>query len=154
MLRSEVQNLGWIPPSRRLHDTLQRADDLAREHNHRELMLEHVVLGLTDDTDAARVLEANGVVVPRFRDYVARYVAAVDYRWPPNEPGLPVPDDILKRIFDVASAAAESSGRGEVDGALIVAAIIGEGTSNAAAMLNLHGLNVDEDDHEDHAATG
>ena len=146
MVRSEIRDLGWVLPSQRLNDTLQRADQIATEQHHRELMLEHVVLGLTDDTDAARVLEANGVDVLRFRDYVARYVAAVDYRWPPEQSALPEPDVALKRIFDVASAAAETSGRNEIDGALLVAAIIGEGTSNAAAMLNQHGLKVDDDE--------
>lgn len=146
MLRNEIQSLGWIAPSRRLSDTLLRADQLASDQRHRDLTLEHVVLGLTDDTDAARVLEANGVDVARFRDYIARYVAAVDYRWPAENPAPPVPDATLKRIFDVASAAAETSGRNEMDGALIVAAIIGEGTSEAAAMLQQHGLHVDDDE--------
>ncbi len=144
MERSESDRLGWVPCGRGLIEALHRAEVSASEHTHRELTLEHVILALTDDPDAARVLDANGVRVPGLRDYVARYVAALDDRRPGGTPGPPEADENLKRIFDIASAAADSSGRHEIDGALIVAAIIGEGKSNAAAMLRQHGLSLED----------
>ncbi|MGI9408128.1 MAG: Clp protease N-terminal domain-containing protein [Hyphomicrobiaceae bacterium] len=140
-----VGSLGWVPAGQRLADTVGRAHLFASEQSHRDLTLEHLILALADDTDAARVLEANGVDVPRLRDFVARYISAIDVRYPPDAPDAPEPDAALRQIFDVASAAAEASDRTEIDGALIVAAIIGEGTSNAASMLRQHGLNVEGD---------
>ncbi|MEL7544022.1 MAG: Clp protease N-terminal domain-containing protein [Pseudomonadota bacterium] len=136
------QELGWVRLSRRLSDTVLRAEMFAGEQQHGELTLDHLVLALVDDTDAARVLEANGVDVVRFRDFAARYIAAVE-----SGPAatLPRADAAMHRIFDVSSAAAQSSGRDEIDGALVVAAIIGEGTSNAAIMLRQHGLRLDDD---------
>ncbi|MEO0620017.1 MAG: Clp protease N-terminal domain-containing protein [Pseudomonadota bacterium] len=136
------QELGWVRLSRRLTDTVARAAMFAGEQQHGEVTLDHLVLALVDDTDAARVLEANGVNVARFRDFTARYLAAVE-----SIPAVetPMPDAAMHRIFDVSSAAAQSSNRDEIDGALVVAAIIGEGTSNAALMLRQHGLRLDDE---------
>src|SRR5688500_6559607 len=47
--------------SRNLEQTLHRALGLANERRHEYATLEHLLLALTDDTDAATVLRACGV---------------------------------------------------------------------------------------------
>ena len=48
--------------SRNLEQTLHRALSLASERRHEYATLEHLLLGLTDDSDAATVLKADRTV--------------------------------------------------------------------------------------------
>ena len=53
--------------SRNLEQTLHRALSLASERRHEYATLEHLLLGLADDTDAATVLRACGVDLDKLR---------------------------------------------------------------------------------------
>jgi ATP-dependent Clp protease ATP-binding subunit ClpA len=53
--------------SRNLEQTLHRALSLASERRHEYATLEHLLLGLTDDSDAATVLRACGVDLDKLR---------------------------------------------------------------------------------------
>ncbi|MEL6288115.1 MAG: Clp protease N-terminal domain-containing protein [Pseudomonadota bacterium] len=144
MGQEAISGLGFVPHGRRLAETLRRADAFAREARNSRLSLDHLVLALTDDTDAARVLEANGTAVTALRDHLLHQIVhASDRAADASRPV--VPDEEVQRIFDVGSAAATASGRPEMDGALVVAAIIGEGASRTAQTLRDFGLSVDDD---------
>ncbi len=56
----------------------------------------------------------------------------------------PKPDPELVRILHVAGSAARQSPRKQIDGAIILAAVIGDGKSSAAGLLKVHGLTFEE----------
>ena len=60
--------------SRNLEQTLHRALSLASERRHEYATLEHLLLGLADDTDAATVLRACGVDLDKLRSDLAEFL--------------------------------------------------------------------------------
>ena len=123
--------------------TLRRAQVYAEEQGHRQVTLEHLLLALTEDQDALAVFEASGIDVDRLRDDVAGYVGRIADRVLGEgvEPTLS-PD--LARVVDAARQAALQSRRQVVNGAIVLAALIGEGRSPAAELLKSHGLTFEE----------
>jgi ATP-dependent Clp protease ATP-binding subunit ClpA len=60
--------------SRNLEQTLHRALSLASERRHEYATLEHLLLGLADDTDAATVLRACGVDLDTRKILVSEFI--------------------------------------------------------------------------------
>lgn len=120
--------------------TLARASDYAAGQAHASVTLEHLLLALTEDADAARVLISNSVDLGRLRNDVASFLG----QQPPTAaPGsLPQHDPELTKILAYAEAAARQSPRPDVqiDGAIVLAAIVGDGKSMAATFLKAQGL--------------
>ncbi|MEO0672416.1 MAG: Clp protease N-terminal domain-containing protein [Pseudomonadota bacterium] len=131
-------------PSQQLAATVHRAVGYATAQLHRALTLEHLLLSLTEDPDAAAVLKVSNVDLQKLKTDVGGYLGALDDRMPPNTPNYePAAHDDLIRIFKVAAAAARQRNRAPTGG-LILAAIIGDGQSPAANMLKVQGLTFDE----------
>lgn len=120
--------------------TLARASDYAAGQAHGTITLEHLLLALTEDADAARVLVSNSVDLGRLRNDVASFLG----QQPPTAaPGShPTHDPDLTKILAYAEAAARQSPRPDVqiDGAIVLAAIVGDGKSMAATFLKAQGL--------------
>ncbi|HWV80192.1 MAG TPA: Clp protease N-terminal domain-containing protein [Hyphomicrobiaceae bacterium] len=120
--------------------TLARASDYAAGQAHSTVTLEHLLLALTEDADAARVLISNSVDLGRLRNDVASFLG----QQPPTAaPGShPTHDPDLTKILAYAEAAARQSPRPDVqiDGAIVLAAIVGDGKSMAATFLKAQGL--------------
>ncbi|ODT30562.1 MAG: hypothetical protein ABS54_02215 [Hyphomicrobium sp. SCN 65-11] len=129
-----------IARSEALVGTLARASDYAAGQSHSVVTLEHLLLALTEDADAARVLIANSVDLARLRNDVASFLG----QQPPTAaPGAhPGHDPDLTKILAYAEAAARQSPRPDVqiDGAIVLAAIVGDGKSMAATFLKAQGL--------------
>jgi hypothetical protein len=123
--------------------TLRRAQVYAEEQGHRVVTLEHLLLALTEDPDALAVFEASRIDVDRLRDDVAGYVSRITDRASGEgfEPALS-PD--LSRVVEAARQAAQQSRRQVVNGAIVLAALIGEGRSPASEFLKTHGLTFEE----------
>ncbi len=123
--------------------TLRRAQVYAEEQGHRLVSLEHLLLALTEDPDALAVFEASRINVDRLRDDVAGYVSRIPDRVSGEgvEPSLS-PD--LSRVVEAARQAAQQSRRQVVSGAIVLAALIGEGRSPASEFLKSHGLTFEE----------
>jgi neural Wiskott-Aldrich syndrome protein len=138
--------MNWVPKSRGLAATLARAYDYARAQAHRAVTLEHLLLALIADGDASLVLQACNIDLARLNADASNYLAGLADHAPPElaERGEPGADPNLIRILDYASAAAQQSRRPEVNGAIILAAIVGDGRSAAAAMLSAQGLTFEE----------
>ena len=138
--------MNWVPKSRGLTATLVRAYDYARAQAHRAVTLEHLLLALIADGDASLVLQACNVDLARLNADASNYLVGLADHAPPElaERGEPGADPNLIRILDYASAAAQQSRRPEVNGAIILAAIVGDGRSAAAAMLSAQGLTFEE----------
>ncbi len=132
--------LSWVPMSRNLAATMARACDYAGQQAHRLVTLEHLLLALSDDADASAVLAVSNVDLGQLGADVAGQVSRNENRFVQPEVIDPAADETLVRILDYAAAAARQSRRREINGAVVLAAIIGDGNSTAATILKAHGL--------------
>lgn len=128
--------LNWVPKSRALAATLSRAHDLARAHGHATVGLEHLLLSLIEDPDAANVLMVSSIDLDALSGDVAHHLTTLAA----EEGANPVADDALLSILEYAVAAAQQSRRRDVNGGIVLAAIVGEGKSEAASLLRNHGM--------------
>ncbi|HLY79930.1 MAG TPA: glyoxalase superfamily protein, partial [Caulobacteraceae bacterium] len=120
-----------------LEATLHRAVGLAEARKHSYTTLEHLLLALTDDVDAAAVLEACRVDLARLRTDLTRYVED-ELRLPAVNEDLPTaPTAGFHRVVQRAVIHVQSSGRGVVTGANILVAVFSEAESHACAFLTM-----------------
>src|SRR5215203_2552583 len=106
--------------SRSLEKALHRALTLANERRHEYATLEHLLLSLIDDTDAAAVMTACNVDLDNL---------ATGY----DEDSKPTSG--FQRVIQRAVIHVQSSGREEVTGANVLVAIFAERESHAAYFL-------------------
>jgi hypothetical protein len=133
-----------IPMSSNLGESLDRARGFARDQGHRAITLEHLLLAFTEDPDAAAVLQASGVDIVRLGTDVSGYLGRLleDMR---AQTGMePQVDPELMRVLHAAVQAAQQSRRRQIDGAIVLAAVVGDGKSPAAGLLKAHGLTFEE----------
>jgi neural Wiskott-Aldrich syndrome protein len=140
MLEAVAEDFGKIPLSQMLAATVARGMDYARAQNHRTMTLEHLLLALTEDEEAALVLIGCNVDLIRLRDDIAGFLGQLTDRSPADAPAKPVIAPELKRIIEYAAAAAQQAKRSNVNGAITLAAMIGDGRSMAASFLRAQGL--------------
>jgi neural Wiskott-Aldrich syndrome protein len=132
--------LSWVPMSRNLAATMARACDYATQQAHRHVTLEHLLLALSDDADASAVMAVSNVDLGQLGADVAAHISQNGNRFTPADAIDPAADETLVRILDYAAAAARQSRRREINGAVVLAAIIGDGNSTAATILKAQGL--------------
>ncbi|CAN5159977.1 ATP-dependent Clp protease ATP-binding subunit ClpA [soil metagenome] len=121
--------------SRSLEKALHRALAIANERSHEYATLEHLLLALTDDKDAAAVMRACTVDLEVLRSNLEAYIdhdlanLIVD--------GLKdsKPTAGFQRVIQRAVIHVQSSGREEVTGANVLVAIFAERESHAAFFL-------------------
>ncbi|MGI9435886.1 MAG: ATP-dependent Clp protease ATP-binding subunit ClpA [Geminicoccaceae bacterium] len=121
--------------SRSLEKTLRRALALANARQHEYATLEHLLMALTDDEDAAAVLRACAVEVDRLRTTLTDFLdheltslaveGVVDAK----------PTAGFQRVIQRAAIHVQSSGRNEVTGANVLVALFSERESNAVYFL-------------------
>ena len=136
MSQSIAEELARVPMSPNLMATLTRAADYARQQGHGRVTLEHVLLALTEDSDAALILQASQVAAEPLNADVTTHLTSLE---PSGGNGQIAVAPELKRVLEAAAAAAQQ-GRRQVNGAIVLAAIVGEGKSTAAQMLRAQGL--------------
>jgi hypothetical protein len=144
MPQSIADHFASVPMSPSLGRALGKAQEAAREQSHRALLLEHLLLALTEDPDATTVLKACNVDVLRLGTDVSDYLGRLpeDMR---SESGVePAPDPELMRVLEAARQAGEQSRRKQIDGSIVLAAIVGDGKSPAAGLLKTHGMTFEE----------
>ena len=121
--------------SRALEKTLRKALALANERRHEYATLEHLLLALTDDPDAAAVLRACNVDLDQLRTNVVQYldndldnlvVETIDDAKPTAG---------FQRVVQRAAIHVQSSGREEVTGANVLVAMFAERESHAVYFL-------------------
>src|SRR6516162_7608268 len=101
--------------SRNLEQTLHRALSLASERRHEYATLEHLLLGLVDDTDAATVLRACGVDLDKLRNDLAEFLDKDLAGLATDRAGDPKPTAGFQRVVQRAAIHVQSSGRDEVN---------------------------------------
>lgn len=139
-----ADDLSRIAMSSNLEQALSRAAEYARAQAHASVALEHMLLALCEDEDAGLVLAASNVDVARLRTDVSGYLGRLEERAPQDPGTAPVISADLRRILEAADAAAKGGKRREINGAIVLAAIVGDGKSAAAHMLRAQGLTFED----------
>jgi ATP-dependent Clp protease ATP-binding subunit ClpA len=126
--------------SRNLEQTLHRALSLASERRHEYATLEHLLLGLAEDTDAATVLRACGVDLEKLRTDLTEFLDKDLAGLATDRPGDPKPTAGFQRVVQRAAIHVQSSGRDEVTGANVLVALFSERESHAVYFLQLQDM--------------
>ena len=121
--------------SRNLEQTLHRALALASDRKHEYATLEHLLLGLIDDTDAATVLRACGVDLDKLRGDLTEFLDKDLAGLATDRPGDPKPTAGFQRVVQRAAIHVQSSGKDEVSGANVLVALFSERESHAVYFL-------------------
>ncbi len=126
--------------SRNLEQTLHRALSLASERRHEYATLEHLLLGLTDDSDAATVLKACGLDLDKLRTDLGEFLDKDLAGLATDRPGDPKPTAGFQRVVQRAAIHVQSSGRDEVTGANVLVALFSERESHAVYFLQMQDM--------------
>ncbi|WP_269716946.1 ATP-dependent Clp protease ATP-binding subunit ClpA [Caulobacter sp. NIBR2454] len=121
--------------SRPLEESLHRAVAYANQRKHEYATLEHLLLSLTDDEDAAGVMRACDVDLVALKKSLTNYLD-VELKSLIVEDGEDAkPTAGFQRVIQRAVIHVQSSGRDEVSGANVLVAIFSERESHAAYFL-------------------
>jgi ATP-dependent Clp protease ATP-binding subunit ClpA len=121
--------------SRSLEQALHRALSIASEKNHEYATLEHLLLALIDDRDAAAVMRACSVDMELLRRNLENYIDNELSSLMVDEGEGSKPTAGFQRVIQRAVIHVQSSGREEVTGANVLVAIFAERESHAAFFL-------------------
>ena len=118
-----------------LEQALRRALQYANERSHEYATLEHLLLSLLDDRDAAAVMRACDVDLDLLREKLTAYIDNELSGLVLDNHGDAQPTAGFQRVIHRAVAHVQSSGREEVTGANVLVAIFAERESHAAFFL-------------------
>ena len=121
--------------SQSLERALHQALTFANERHHEYATLEHLLLALIDDTDAAAVMRACNVDLDELRKTVSGYVDKELDNLITGYDEDSKPTAGFQRVIQRAVIHVQSSGREEVSGANVLVAIFAERESHAAYFL-------------------
>ncbi|MFO1116849.1 MAG: ATP-dependent Clp protease ATP-binding subunit ClpA [Beijerinckiaceae bacterium] len=121
--------------SRNLEQSLHRALSAANERRHEYATLEHLLLSLIDDLDAAAVMRACSVDLNALRKTVRDYIDTELDNLVTDGREDAKPTAGFQRVIQRAVIHVQSSGREEVTGANVLVAIFAERESHAAYFL-------------------
>ena len=102
--------------------------------------MEHLLLGLCDDTDAATVLRACGVDLEKLRSDLSEFLDKDLAGLATDRAGDPKPTAGFQRVVQRAAIHVQSSGRDEVTGANVLVALFSERESHAVYFLQLQDM--------------
>ncbi|HPZ45796.1 MAG TPA: ATP-dependent Clp protease ATP-binding subunit ClpA [Novosphingobium sp.] len=118
-----------------LEKTLHAALTNASERSHEYATLEHLLLALIDDSDAAQVMQACGVELGELGDVVRTYLDQEYQSLKTEEKGDPSPTAGFQRVIQRAILHVQSSGKDTVTGANVLVALFSERDSYAVYFL-------------------
>ncbi|MEJ2457411.1 MAG: AAA family ATPase, partial [Novosphingobium sp.] len=118
-----------------LEKTLHSALSHASERSHEYATLEHLLLALIDDPDAAQVMQACGVDLGDLGDVVRQYLDQEYQSLKTEEKGDPAPTAGFQRVIQRAILHVQSSGKDTVTGANVLVALFSERDSYAVYFL-------------------
>ncbi|HEX2559543.1 MAG TPA: ATP-dependent Clp protease ATP-binding subunit ClpA [Phenylobacterium sp.] len=121
--------------SRPLEESLHRAVAYANQRKHEYATLEHLLLSLVDDEDAAGVMRACDVDLNALRTTLTNYVDNELRSLIVDDGEDAKPTSSFQRVIQRAVIHVQSSGREEVTGANVLVAIFSERESHAAYFL-------------------
>ena len=118
-----------------LEKTLHSALANASERSHEYATLEHLLLALIDDPDAAQVMQACGVELAELGEVVRQYLDQEYQSLKTEEKGDPAPTAGFQRVIQRAILHVQSSGKDTVTGANVLVALFSERDSYAVYFL-------------------
>ncbi|MVO17565.1 ATP-dependent Clp protease ATP-binding subunit ClpA [Parasedimentitalea huanghaiensis] len=119
-----------------LETAIHAALALANERRHEFATLEHLLLALLDEPDAARVMQACSVDLGEIRKTLVEFIDEDLANLVTDVDGSEaVPTAAFQRVIQRAAIHVQSSGRTEVTGANVLVAIFAERESDAAYFL-------------------
>ena len=119
-----------------LEQAIHGALALANEHRHELATLEHLLLALTEEPDAVKVMRACNVDLDELRRMLVEFIEDdLSTLITDVEGSEAVPTAAFQRVIQRAAIHVQSSGRTEVTGANVLVAIFAERESNAAFFL-------------------
>ncbi|MFD1344150.1 ATP-dependent Clp protease ATP-binding subunit ClpA [Litorisediminicola beolgyonensis] len=122
--------------SNTLEQAIHAALALANSRSHEFATLEHLLLALVDEPDAARVMKACDVDTEELRTTLVEFIDDdLSNLVTDIEGSEAVPTAAFQRVIQRAAIHVQSSGRTEVTGANVLVAIFAERESNAAYFL-------------------
>ena len=121
--------------SRPLEESLHRAVAYANQRKHEYATLEHLLLSLTDDDDAAGVMRACDVDLAALKKSLVNYLDVELSSLVVDDEEDAKPTAGFQRVIQRAVIHVQSSGREEVTGANVLVAIFSERESHAAYFL-------------------
>jgi hypothetical protein len=134
-------------PTRRQHfsaeleATLHRAVHLTTVRRHGHNTLEHLLLALIDDADAAEVMRACGADLSKLRESSTAYIdGELQSLVRDDDQPLGAPTAGFHRVIQRAVIHVQSAGRNQVTGANVLVAIFSERESHAANLLRQQGI--------------
>jgi hypothetical protein len=130
-----------LPRTPYLDHTLRRARTAAEQRRHRYVTLEHLLLALLDDPDAAKLLQVTGADVAVIRGAAADAVNNRMGSLVGPGGGQPSFSPRFDSLFQCANEDAKGLGRREIDGAFALIAIAKDAESNASGILAANGFN-------------
>ena len=122
--------------SKDLELTLSHAFKFAKEKRHEFMTVEHLLLSLLDNPQAAEVLRACGSDNEKLRQEITQFIDQTTPVIPPSETRETQPTLGFQRVLQRAVLHVQSSGKKEVTGANVLVAIFSERDSQAAYLLN------------------
>ncbi|MFT4715159.1 MAG: ATP-dependent Clp protease ATP-binding subunit ClpA [Paracoccaceae bacterium] len=132
----KVEGLGMPSFSNTLEQAIHAALAHANERKHELATLEHLLLALIDEPDAAKVMRACGVdldvLSKALETYITDELSSLISEIDGSEAA---PTTAFQRVIQRAAIHVQSSGRTEVTGANVLVAIFAERESNAAFFL-------------------
>jgi ATP-dependent Clp protease ATP-binding subunit ClpA len=126
--------------SRGLEQSLHRALALANERHHEYATLEHLLLALVDDQDAAAVMRASNADIDKLRRNLVTYLESELANLVTDGSEDSKPTAGFQRVIQRAVIHVQSLGRDEVTGANVLVAIFAERESRAAFLLQQQGM--------------
>ncbi len=121
--------------SRSLEQALHRAIKLASDRQHEYATLEHLLLALIDDSDAAQVMKACNVDLEALKRSLAKYVDEELITLVIEDGEDAKPTTGFQRVVQRAVLHVQNSGRDEVTGANVLVALFTERESHAVYFL-------------------
>ena len=122
--------------SNTLEQAIHSALALANARKHELATLEHLLLALIDEPDAAKVMQACSVNLDELRTTLVEFIDDdLQSLMTDVEGSEAVPTAAFQRVIQRAAIHVQSSGRTEVTGANVLVAIFAERESNAAYFL-------------------
>ncbi len=122
--------------SNTLENAIHTALANANERRHELATLEHLLLALIDEPDAAKVMKACGVDLNSLRGELVKFLDEELISLVSDIDGSEAaPTTAFQRVIQRAAIHVQSSGRTEVTGANVLVAIFAERESNAAFFL-------------------
>jgi ATP-dependent Lon protease len=136
-----LMDVSALPPSSAFEMTRRRALDYANRRHHQYATLEHLLLALTDDADAAAVMRACSADLDALKSSLLAYLDNELKNIVVENAGDARPTAAFRRVTQRATQHAQQLGKPAVTGANALLAIFPETRSPAARFLGEQGVS-------------